>query len=108
MENKHLTELATTAKAIVADGKGILAADESTGTIGKRFVAINLENTEENRRRYRELLFTASPKELSKSIGGVILFEETLNQCTAEGKPFPQLLAENGIIVGIKVDKVFY
>lgn len=98
--------LAAVAKAIVADGKGILAADESTGTIGKRFSGISVENTEENRRRYRELLFTASPKELAKHIGGVILFEETLNQSTADGKPFAQVLSENGIIVGIKVDQV--
>jgi fructose-bisphosphate aldolase class I len=62
-----------------------------------------VENNEENRRRYRELLFTAAP---SKHIGGVILYEETLNQSTADGKPFAQLLSENGIIVGIKVDKV--
>lgn len=98
--------LAAIARAIVADGKGILAADESTGTIGKRFSTISVENTEANRQKYRELLFTAYPKELSKYIGGVILFEETLNQSSADGKPFAQILSENGIIVGIKVDKV--
>lgn len=98
-------ELAQTAKAIVADGKGILAADESTGTIGKRFTGIGVENVEANRRAYRELLFTCG-KQLAQHIGGVILFEETLNQATADGIPFPKLLADNGIIVGIKVDKV--
>lgn len=97
-------ELVQTAKAIVADGKGILAADESTGTIGKRFAGIGVENVEENRRAYRELLFTCA-KQLNKHIGGVILFEETLNQQTADGVPFPKLLADNGIVVGIKVDK---
>lgn len=100
-------ELAQTAKAIVADGKGILAADESTGTIGKRFAGIGVENNEANRRAYRELLFT-SGKQLAQSIGGVILYEETLNQSTADGIPFPKLLADNGIIVGIKVDKVLW
>lgn len=98
-------QLAKNASAIVASGKGILAADESTGTIGKRFSGIGVENNEENRRAYRELLFTANLKELSKNVGGVILFEETLNQCTSDGKPFAQLLNENGVIVGIKVDK---
>lgn len=98
-------ELAHTAKAIVANGKGILAADESTGTIGKRFAGIGVENNEPNRRAYRELLFT-SGKQLAQHVGGVILFEETLNQCTTDGIPFPKLLADNGIVVGIKVDKV--
>jgi fructose-bisphosphate aldolase class I len=97
-------ELAETAAAIVAPGKGILAADESTGTIGKRFDAIGLENNEENRRAYRELLFTTGG-DLSKYLGGVILFEETLYQKTADGRPFPDVLREQGIIVGIKVDK---
>lgn len=108
-------ELIKTAEAIVADGKGILAADESTGTIGKRFLAINVENVEANRQAYRELLFTCAGKvvlmihvkdKLQKYIGGVILYEETLNQSTATGIPFPKLLADNGIAVGIKVDKV--
>ncbi|KAI8057144.1 fructose-bisphosphate aldolase [Syncephalis plumigaleata] len=97
-------ELIETANAIVASGKGILAADESTGTIGKRFDAINLENAEEHRRAYRELLFTAG-SELKNYLGGVILFEETLFQKTADGKPFADLLREQGIVVGIKVDK---
>lgn len=98
------TELAQTAQAIVANGKGILAADESTGTIGKRFSGIGVENTEANRRAYRELLFTAG-KKLGEHIGGVILYEETLGQATASGVPFPELLQSSGIIVGIKVDK---
>lgn len=97
-------ELAETAKAIVASGKGILAADESTGTIGKRFAPINVENVEENRRAYRDLLFTAG-KELSQYLGGVIFYEETLFQKSSDGKPFPEILKELGIKVGIKVDK---
>jgi fructose-bisphosphate aldolase, class I len=96
-------ELRETAKKIAAAGKGILAADESTGTIGKRFAPIDVENVEENRRAYRELLFTAPGVE--NYISGVILFEETLYQKTADGKPFVELLNEKGIIAGIKVDK---
>ncbi|KAI9206472.1 fructose-bisphosphate aldolase [Polychytrium aggregatum] len=101
---KFRAELAATANAIAAPGKGILAADESTGTIGKRFGPIGVENVEENRRAYRELLFTAGA-DLPKYISGVILFEETLYQKTASGKPFAELLREQGIQVGIKVDK---
>ncbi|KAJ3221422.1 hypothetical protein HK099_003544 [Clydaea vesicula] len=101
---KFRQELAETAKAIVAQGKGILAADESTGTIGKRFSPINVENVEENRRAYRELLFTAG-SELRNYLGGAILFEETLFQKAADGTPFPELLKQQGIVVGIKVDK---
>ncbi|KAI9173176.1 hypothetical protein H9P43_007307 [Blastocladiella emersonii ATCC 22665] len=97
-------ELAENARAIVAAGKGILAADESTGTIAKRFASIGVENTEENRRAYRDLLFTA-PGDLEKYIGGVILFDETLRQKSADGTPFAEVLAKRGIIVGIKVDK---
>lgn len=96
--------LKTTAKAVAAPGKGILAADESTGTIGKRFAGIGVENCEEKRREYRELLFT-SGKEMKEYLGGVILFEETLGQKTAEGVPFAELLTAEGIAVGIKVDK---
>ncbi|KAJ3069959.1 hypothetical protein HDU98_006975 [Podochytrium sp. JEL0797] len=96
-------ELAATASAIVAPGKGILAADESTGTIGKRFAAISLDNIEENRRGYRDLLFSAGP-DLKKYIGGVILFEETLIQNDAAGTPFADVLRDQGILVGIKVD----
>lgn len=90
------------AKALVADGRGILAADESTGTIKKRFDSINAESTEETRRAYRELLFTATGAEAA--ISGVILYDETLRQSAADGTPFAKLLADKGIIPGIKVD----
>lgn len=96
-------ELKKTADAIVAPGKGILAADESTGTMGKRFTKINLENTDENRRKYRQLLFTAD-KSISEYISGVILFHETVYQKADDGTPFIQLLNNLGIIPGIKVD----
>jgi fructose-bisphosphate aldolase, class I len=91
------------AKALVAPGKGILAADESSGTIKKRFDAIGVESTEENRRAYRDLLFTADGAE--ERISGVILFDETIRQSSADGTPFPKLLEGKGIIPGIKVDK---
>uniref|UniRef100_A0A672NRK0 Fructose-bisphosphate aldolase n=1 Tax=Sinocyclocheilus grahami TaxID=75366 RepID=A0A672NRK0_SINGR len=97
-------ELSDIAQRIVAPGKGILAADESTGSVAKRFQSINAENTEENRRLYRQLLFTADDCILP-CIGGVILFHETLYQKTDDGKPFPQLIKERGMVVGIKVDK---
>ena len=97
------SELARIAQAMVVKGKGILAADESTGTIGKRFDAIKLESTEEHRRAYRELLFTAPGA--AESISGVILFDETIRQKTADGTPFAQYLAQQGIVPGIKVDK---
>ncbi len=97
-----ISELAKTAQAMVAKGKGILAADESTGTIGKRFQSINVSNEEANRRAYRDMLFTA--KGLGEQISGVILYEETLRQTAIDGTPFPQLLASKGIIPGIKVD----
>lgn len=97
-------ELARIANAIVAPGKGILAADESTGSMTKRLNSINLENTEENRRLYRQLLFTAGPS-LSNNISGVILFDETFYQKTDDGTPFTTLLKSQGIIPGIKVDK---
>jgi fructose-bisphosphate aldolase class I len=96
-------ELHETAVAIVADGKGILAADESDGTIKKRFDSIGVESTEENRRAYRQLLFTTEGVE--EYIGGVILFDETIRQSTDDGTPFPKLLESKGIIPGIKVDK---
>jgi fructose-bisphosphate aldolase class I len=99
----NTTALQQTIKDMVIPGKGILAADESSPTIKKRFDAINLESTEENRRAYRELLFTTP--ELEKHICGVILYEETLGQKTADGIPFPELLAKHGIVPGIKVDK---
>src|SRR6266571_2779213 len=96
-------KLHETAKALVAEGKGILAADESDGTIKKRFDSIDVESTEENRRAYRDLLFTTPGVE--EFISGVILFDETIRQSSAEGTPFPKLLESRGIIPGIKVDK---
>jgi fructose-bisphosphate aldolase class I len=97
------TSLADTARALVAPGKGILAADESDGTIKKRFDTIGVESTEENRQAYRDLLFTTSGME--DHISGVILFDETIRQSSADGTPFPQLLERKGVIPGIKVDK---
>jgi fructose-bisphosphate aldolase class I len=94
--------LAAVAHAIVARGKGILAADESTGTIGKRFDVIKVENAEPNRQAYRDMLFTT--KGLGDYISGVILFDETLRQKGLDGTPFPQLLNKAGIIPGIKLD----
>ena len=91
-----------TARAMVAPGKGLLAADESAGTAKKRFDTIGVESTEENRRAYREMLFT-TPK-LSEAVSGVILFDETLRQSTQDGTNFAAYLAKNGIIPGIKVD----
>jgi fructose-bisphosphate aldolase class I len=96
------TELARIAKAMVAKNKGILAADESTSTIKKRFDSIKLESTEEHRRTYRELLFTAP--DAAQYISGVIFYDETLRQKTKDGVPFPQYLTKLGIIPGIKVD----
>jgi fructose-bisphosphate aldolase, class I len=98
-----MTSLEETARALVAEGKGILAADESDGTIKKRFDSIDVESTEENRRAYRELLFTTEGAE--EYISGVILFDETIRQSAEDGTPFPQLLESKGIIPGIKVDK---
>ena len=95
-------ELHEIAKALVADNKGILAADESSGTIEKRFDSISLESTEENRRAYRDMLFTTPG--LEDSVSGVILYDETLRQSSADGTPFAKLLADKGIIPGIKVD----
>ncbi len=100
MANKELHE---TAAALVAEGKGILAADESDGTIKKRFDSIGIESTGESRRGYRDMLFTTEGAE--EFISGVILFDETIRQSSADGTPFPQLLASKGIIPGIKVDK---
>ena len=96
------TELHDTAKALVAAGKGILAADESDATIQKRFDTIHLESTEELRRDYREILFTTPGVE--EFISGVILFDETIRQSAADGTPFPALLAARGIMPGIKAD----
>ena len=95
-------ELQRIAQAIVADGKGILAADESTGTIKKRFDSIGVESTEETRRAYRDLLFTTEGVE--EYIGGGIMYDETIRQKASDGTPFPNLLASRGIIPGIKVD----
>jgi fructose-bisphosphate aldolase, class I len=97
------SELQRIAQAMVAKGKGLLAADESGGTIKKRFDAIKLESTEENRRTYRELLFTAAPA--TRAISGVILYDETIRQKTKDGTAFPQYLQAQGIIPGIKVDE---
>ncbi|KAK0046812.1 fructose-bisphosphate aldolase [Biomphalaria pfeifferi] len=97
-------ELANIAKRLTAPGKGILAADESVSTCGKRLQEINVENTEENRRRYRELLFSTDDT-LGESISGVILFDETARQSDSSGRSFIQLLESKGIIPGIKVDK---
>jgi fructose-bisphosphate aldolase class I len=96
------TDLETTANELVAEGKGILAADESTGTIKKRLDSIGVESTEDNRRAYRELLFTTEG--IEEFISGVILYDETVRQSASDGTPFPKLLAERGIIPGIKVD----
>src|ERR1700680_981010 len=94
--------LSATARALVAKGRGILAADESTGTIKKRFDSIKLESTEENRRAYREMLFTAPGAE--GYISGVIMYDETLRQKTKDGVPFPTYLAQHGMRPGIKGD----
>jgi fructose-bisphosphate aldolase, class I len=98
-----MTSLEDTARALVAEGKGILAADESDGTIKKRFDSIGAESTEDNRRAYRELLFATEGAE--DYISGVILFDETIRQSAEDGTPFPKLLESKGIIPGIKVDK---
>jgi fructose-bisphosphate aldolase class I len=97
-----MSQLAEVAQAMVARGKGILAADESSGTIEKRFKSIDLESTEENRRAYRDLLFTT--RGLGQHISGVILFDETIRQKSADGAPFPEVLSRQGIVPGIKVD----
>jgi len=93
----------STIEGLLVRGKGILAADESSPTIAKRFAEINLASTEESRRSYRELLFTTDG--LNEFISGVILFDETLRQRTSDGVLMPEVLARQGIIPGIKVDK---
>lgn len=103
MTSPFAAELIANAKAIGFTGKGILAADESTGTIGQRFSSIGVENNEENRRAYRQLLFKTEG--LEEYISGVILYEETLYQKTDEGVLFTELMKSKGIIPGIKVDK---
>ncbi|MAG21645.1 MAG: fructose-bisphosphate aldolase class I [Candidatus Marinimicrobia bacterium] len=100
----NLEQLESTAKAMVVPGKGILAADESTPTIKKRFDQINVKSTEERRRYYRNMLFTAEVME--NHISGVIMFDETLRQSSLDGEvPFPKFLADIGVIPGIKVDE---
>jgi len=100
---KYRQELAENAKALSVRGKGLLAADESTGTIGKRFDSIKVENNESNRRAYRELLFRTPS--WGQYCSGVILFDETLNQKAEDGTPFVDLLKKEGVIPGIKLDK---
>ena len=97
-----IDQLVETAEAMVTPGKGIIAIDESTGTIGKRLGAVGVENTEENRRTYRELLLTTP--QLNEYISGAILYDETLRQSTRDGKPFVDVMNEAGILPGIKVD----
>jgi fructose-bisphosphate aldolase class I len=98
-----VSALHETARSLVAPGKGILAADESSGTIAKRLAAVGVESSEETRQAYRDLLFTTPGAE--EFISGVILFDETIRQSSADGTPFPKLLADHGVIPGIKVDR---
>ena len=98
-----IEDLENVAQAMVASGKGIIAIDESTSTIKKRFDSVKIENSEENRRAYREMLLTV-PK-LSDHISGAILYDETIRQSTKAGVPFTKLMLDNGILPGIKVDK---
>src|SRR5271154_7581396 len=102
MSVMNIGELNAIARAMVAKNRGILAADESSGTIKKRFDSIKLESTEENRRAYREMLFTAAGAQ--QYISGVILYDETLRQKTQDGVPFPAYLTKAGMLPGIKVD----
>eukprot|EP00177_Eucheuma_denticulatum_P005751 GFKZ01010494.1.p1 GENE.GFKZ01010494.1~~GFKZ01010494.1.p1 ORF type:complete len:412 (+),score=70.77 GFKZ01010494.1:1705-2940(+) len=99
--NPFADELKATAKYIAARGRGILASDESNSTTGKRLATIGLDNTENNRRRWRELLYTS---DIGKYISGAIMFEETLFQSSADGVPFVKILQDKGIVPGIKVD----
>src|SRR4029450_8177 len=96
-------ELESIAQAMVAKGKGILAADESMGTIKRRFDSIKIESNDNNRRAYREMLF--STKGVEEAISGGILFPEPLRTAARDATPFPQLLSKKGIMPGIKVDK---
>jgi fructose-bisphosphate aldolase, class I len=98
-----IEQLAEIARAMVAPGKGIIAIDESNSTIAKRFAGVGIENSEEHRRAYRELLLTTP--NLNQHISGAILFDETLRQSTKDGVPFAKVMMDNGIIPGIKVDK---
>jgi fructose-bisphosphate aldolase class I len=99
----NIQQLESTAMELVTQGKGILAADESTGTIAKRFDAVGIESTEENRRAYREMLFTTPG--IGEYLSGVILFDETIRQKAFDGTPLVEVLKEEGIIPGIKVDR---
>src|SRR6266704_1722195 len=105
IEGTHAVDaaLSQTARALVAPGKGILAADESSGTIKKRFDSIGCDSTEDRRRAYREMLFTA--KGAAESVSGVILFDETIRQTASDGRTLVRVLEDEGIIPGIKVDK---
>ncbi len=98
-----IENLESIARKLVAPGKGILAADESSGTIEKRLKSISVPSTEENRRAYREILFTTAGS--GEFISGVILFDETIRQKTRDGRTFVEALGEQGIIPGVKVDK---
>jgi len=100
----NLAELNKVARAMVADGKGILAADESSGTIKKRFDAIGVESTADNRRDYRELMFR-SAEAMKNYISGVILYDETIRQAAKDGTPLVKVIAQTGALPGIKVDK---
>src|SRR6202008_5162520 len=100
----NLAELNKVAEAMVAPGRGILAADESSGTIKKRFDAIGVENTEDNRRDYREMMFRTS-EAMTKHISGVILYDETIRQKAKDGTPLVKIIADAGAVPGIKVDK---
>jgi fructose-bisphosphate aldolase, class I len=102
IQEATMADLNETARALVAPGKGILAADESTGTIKKRFDSIQIESTEESRRAYRDMLFTTEGA--ADHISGVILYDETIRQSTTDGTPFPKHLEQQGVIPGIKVD----
>jgi fructose-bisphosphate aldolase, class I len=102
---EYKEELIRTANALVSDGRGLLAADESTGSIAKRFKAVNVENTEDRRQSWREVLFTA-PGELGKHLGGIITFEETLmKHKDSNGTPLVKVIKDRGIVPGIKTDK---
>jgi fructose-bisphosphate aldolase class I len=98
-----MQELESVAQAMVAKGKGILAADESMGTIQRRFESIKIENSDKNRQAYRDMLFTT--KGIEEAISGVILFDETIRTKAIDGTPFPQVLSKKGVMPGIKVDK---
>lgn len=103
MENQYRKELAETAKQLVRRGFGILAADESHPTLGKKFDPLGIPNETENRRQYRQMLFTTP--DLEKHISGVILFDETARQSTDDNVRFIDLLKSRGLVAGIKVDK---